>query len=390
MTSKRRRKGTGSLFLRPGSPYIQLKIVLNNKVHKESTKTRDWNEAERILRERLGQLDHGILPGSRNVKFSDLARDMEDDYMLKKHKSLKDLQSRMKRHILPHFGGRKAVEITGADVVEYVRMRQSQKASNGEINRELNHINRAFKLGLMHDKVYRKPSFELLPEPKHRRGTYWRDEEVAVLLKHLPTNIQPLILFMYYTGWRVSEVQSLRWHNVNFEFRQIQLDPGSTKNARGEERIFPFIPGLEELLLGQHKHTRELEVKIGKGIPWVFHRNGKEIRYFTRDWYRAVKTCNFVGKKRHDFRSTAARNLLKLGFQELEVLTMVGWKSLYMLQYYCIIDSRDLHERADRLRRRSPEEGPQNREVKDSAEVQKDICLSLSRLWRKDIEEHEK
>jgi integrase len=145
-------------------------------------------------------------------------------------------------------------------------------------------------------------------------------------------------------------MSNLRWHNVDFEAREIRLDFGRTKNEKGEKRIFPFIPGLEELLYKQRDHTSYIEKESGKLIPCVFHRNGREIRAFNKDWYKAMKAAGIAGKKRHDFRSTAARNLLKLGFLPHEVCRMVGWKSVEMLYYYAIIDTSDLHEKAQKLR----------------------------------------
>jgi len=92
-------------------------------------------------------------------------------------------------------------------------------------------------------------------------------------------------------------------------------------------------------------------------IPWIFHRNGNEIRSFNKEWYAALKDHDekakdgliFKGKKRHDFRSSAARRLYReYGFLPHEICRMVGWNSEEMFHYYCIVAEEDLQETARR------------------------------------------
>lgn len=60
--------------------------------------------------------------------------------------------------------------ISGDVLTSYVQHRQVAGLANGTINRELSVLGKAFKLGLEHGKVLRRPVIHLLKEarPRHR------------------------------------------------------------------------------------------------------------------------------------------------------------------------------------------------------------------------------
>ena len=66
---------------------------------------------------------------------------------MNKKKSLDDTERRIKKHLLPFFGNRRAAAIGTDDFLKYIAMRQKAGASNGTINREFTILKRAFSLG---------------------------------------------------------------------------------------------------------------------------------------------------------------------------------------------------------------------------------------------------
>src|SRR5207245_212014 len=155
----------------------------------------------------------------------------------------------------------------------YIEKRQRAGFSNGSINRELAALKRAFHLAvtgklLSHDHV---PSIELLQEAPPRSGFFEPDQFQAVL-KRLPPPIQPVALFGYETGWRLREIITLQWRQVDLQAGSVRLDPGTTKNREG--RVAYLSPRLLAVLQAQADATRQLGLRRGCIIPWVFHRNG--------------------------------------------------------------------------------------------------------------------
>lgn len=344
---KRGRKGLGSLFIPANTKYIQLKI---GEAVRESTHTTDMLQAERIRRERLRELDEGISPESKTVTVAKLTNELENDYRRRNRRSIKTLQGRLRNHVLPKLGIMRAVEISPVVIDDYVDDRRQEGACDRTINHELKCLTKAFRIGLKRKMIAQPLYVEWLPEPNYGLGDIWKDEQFALILPHLPGPINRLVRFENFTGWRVSDVQNLRKDNVDWDACEIRLDRGSSKNMAGHHRVFPFLPVLEEVLIEQRDENDRVEKQTGQSFPWFFNRDGKKVCDYRNDWYYAIHTAGIVGLRRHDFRATALDRLLKLGFTPEEVMVMIGWKSLRMLEYYLKIDVRRLHEHAAKLR----------------------------------------
>ena len=86
-----------------------------------------------------------------------LIQDLLTEYRTNGRRSLKDVERRCKKHLLPFFGGRRASSVTTADVRRFVELRQKAQASNGEINRELAALKRAYSLAIHGGTLLAKP-----------------------------------------------------------------------------------------------------------------------------------------------------------------------------------------------------------------------------------------
>jgi integrase len=180
----------------------------------------------------------------------------------------------------------------------------------------------------------------------------------------LPEPLRPALQFAYWTGWRVQdEVMALTWAQVDFVTGTVRLEPNTTKSDQG--RVFPFsaLPELAALLQRQREETSQTERRLGQVIPYVFHRNGKPIRTIYKSWRAACKRAAVVklggletvvrprllGRTPHDFRRTAARNLIRAGVPQHVVMKLCGWKTDAMFRRYAIVDERDLRDAVELL-----------------------------------------
>jgi integrase len=156
-----------------------------------------------------------------------------DDYRTNGKKTLRDVEHRINRHLSPFFGGKRAKDISAADVQAFIAKRQSADASNGEINRELTLLRRAYNLGLQAELAVKKPAIRMLKEPPARQGFFEQNEYESLLAK-LPDYLRPPITFAYWTGWRIySEILPLTWSQVDLEEGTVRLLAGETKNDEG-------------------------------------------------------------------------------------------------------------------------------------------------------------
>ena len=169
-----------------------------------------------------------------------------------------------------------------------------------------------------------RPHIPMLAERNVRRG-FLEPGQFADVLAHLPSALKPLLEFAYLTGWRLkSEVMPLEWRQVDWQGRQVRLDPGTTKN--GEGRTFPFTAAIEAVLTAQKAEHDRLKAK-DQIVPLVFHRNGKRTRRVRTAWASACKGAGVPGRLLHDMRRSAVRNLERQGVSRSAAMAMVGHKT---------------------------------------------------------------
>jgi hypothetical protein len=181
----RRPNGTGCVYQRPDSPVWWLKYSRHGKAYRESTKTTDRKKADKMLRNRLAEITTGTFvgPQGERVKIQELAEDMVREYRINARKSIDDVETRLRMHLLPFFGCLRALDVTSELIARYVDSRQQKQAKNATINRELAVLKRMFRLGLQATpaKVLRMPAFPHLRENNVRKG-FLEDAKLHALL----------------------------------------------------------------------------------------------------------------------------------------------------------------------------------------------------------------
>lgn len=297
----------------------------------------------------------------QRVKFWELAKAVVQYYDVNELRSRDDIECRYRVHLIPFFGNRKAVTINGAMIGDYIALRKSEGASNATVNRELEAMKRAFKLGVQQETFPQVPYIPHLKESNVRTGFFTRPE-VDRLCAHLPEPLGRFVLFAFLTAWRCDEIRNLKWSNVDFERGEIRLEPGTTKTDAG--RVFPLTSELRSLI-GVPK------IRTIVNFPWVFERRQQQVKSFRKTWARAcmaaglpctieteivtVKAGPRKGEKRtkitritakhlfHDLRRSGVRELAKI-LGEKRAMQRTGHKSRSVFDRYSIVSDFDLTE----------------------------------------------
>jgi integrase len=286
-----------------------------------------------------------VTPQAERLRFENLAEDFRTDYRINRKRSL-DKAERSVRHLARSFGGMRAREITTDRVRAFIQQRQKAGVSNAEINRELAALKRMFNLALRAGRLFSKPYIPSLHENNVRKG-FFEEEAFRAILAELPNPLKPVVLFDYYCGWREEEVLGLTWRQVDLEAGTVRLEPGATKNQDGRLVVLPTE--LHVALREQRLKTSVLERMQGQIIPWVSHRNGKQVRDFRTAWQSACRRVGQPGWIMHDFRRTAARNLVRAGIPERITMMITGHKTRSVFDRYHIVSEGDLREAARKL-----------------------------------------
>jgi integrase len=311
-------------------------------------------------------LDRGASRGrTRSASRSRTSRRiLLDDYRANGRKS--EARARQSFAHVEDFFGRecRALDITADRLTAYRSRRTEAGAFPSTIRNELAALKRAFNLALLAGRLPSKPAFPAMTVDNARSG-FFEEEEFRAVAGNLRADLQAVVEFMYYTGWRRGEVQSLQWSQVDLKAGVIRL--WTSKNGEGRTLPFHALPALVDLMRRQREATEALERESGRIVPWVFWRrrglgvaqDGQPIRGFRRAW---IAACDRAGLARrvvdargralkviprripHDFRRTAVRNMERAGVSRSVAMKITGHKTESVYRRYAIVSEADLAE----------------------------------------------
>ena len=335
---RRRLHGLGRVFQRGSVWWVA--YYYRGEEKRESSRSDKETDARKLLKKRLGEIGRGRLlgPSEEKVTFEDLAADLIRDYETNAKKSQRSAELSA-RHLREFFGLSQAIDITTDRVRSYISQRQAEHASNASINRELAALKRMFSLAVQAGKLSAKPYVPTLEERNARTG-FLDHASFLKLHAELPEYLRDPVSFLYRSGWRLSEMKSLEWRDVDTAGKVIRLRPEVSKN--GDGRVLP----LHDELLDVIERAREKRLV---GCPFVFHRRGKRIGDFRKMWRNACKAAKLGAVLVHDFRRTAVRNLVRAGVPEGVAMKLSGHRTRSVFERYNIVSETDLLEASEKL-----------------------------------------
>ena len=339
----------GSVYKRNGIWYIRFRY--RGREYRETSKSPKRGDAMALLQKRRAEVVSGQLrPAVERTTFDDLVRLIEADYVANGRRSIRDMRSRVVQ-LRAKLGKYLPVDVTHEMLLAYVEKRRAEGAAPATIRYEIVVLGRMYALAVHAGLLTTKPPLPTIRLRNTRTG-FFEPMEVERVLAALPEDLRPAIEFAYITGWRIGEIRSLTWAQVDVDACVVRLEPGSTKNDEG--RTFPFghHPRLAALIVRQGERTLPLQKQRGKIIPWVFWLDGEPIRDFRKTWKRACVAAGCPDRLVHDFRRTAVRNLVRAGVPEKIAMQLTGHKTRSVFDRYDIVSEADLSAAVEKLAER--------------------------------------
>jgi len=272
------------------------------------------------------------------VGFEDLAGMLRSDYLVNGRRSLGKIDDCL-IHLRAYFGFDRAVDITTDRIKAYIVERQAKgegqekDAASATINRELAALKRAFNLAVQAERLSHAPHIQMLEEHNARQG-FVEHAEFLARREHLPGHLKDAVTFLYLTGWRVSEMQSLEWRDVGLGGKAVRLRPELSKNKDSREVTFSLLPELAEIF-ARARENRRLDCRH------VFHQVGKPLRDFRGLWSAACENAKLGEVLVHDLRRTAVRNLVRAGVPERVAMEITGHRTRAVFERYNIVSQAD-------------------------------------------------
>ena len=305
---------------------------------------------QKLTLKETGKLD----PAESRIKIDTIAALYLADRAGAAPKSHSWLKATWENHLEPFFGGYLASRITTEKMIEYRNERLEAGASPTTVNKELTILRAIFYHGFEDytpPKVSRMPKFpEHLKEPPPRQG-FLTDEQYDALQIHAQYPWLKALLAMAYTfGFRRSELvgrpqrkqSPMRVKQIDLTNRTIHLFAGETKNDEG--RVVKMTDEVYDCL-----RVCVAEKKPDDAVfTW---EDGSEVKDFRGSWSKMTKAAG-VNILLHDFRRSAARNLLRAGVSRDVAKRITGHRTDSMFSRYAIVAEGDLAEAAVKLEAR--------------------------------------
>jgi integrase len=182
---------------------------------------------------------------------------------------------------------------------------------------------------------------------KHKKRSFkiepLTDDEVGKLLEEAKLlkdgYYYPHILCALRTGMRIGEIKALKWKDIDFKKRQIEVRRSCrrgriTGTKTDKRRRVDMTPHLTETLKELRTRQKRDSLKNGQPVPeWVFANKWGKI--FSRDTFenalnRCLEEANLRRIRIHDLRHTYATIRLMRGHNVGDVSYQLGHSSIKM------------------------------------------------------------
>jgi integrase len=342
----------GTLYKQRNSRFWWLRIGYQGRIICQSTKTADKRAAQDVLKHKRQELEAARggfihLPNleARKVTVTELLDALIADFKVRERRSLKGARSHIKR-VRQELGAVRAVDLRAKHLIDYQITRKQAQAAGGTINRELSLLRRAIRPFLEEQRL---PLPRVAPLPENVREGFFTRAEVTTLIQHLPEDLRDFVSFGFLTGWRKSEIASLRWADIDEEAKTVQLSWRKSKNKQARTMA---LEGELAAIIKRQSVARAERIVEGVDSPYVFVRKAGSVRRtrlkawpvadFRTAWATACKAAGLEGRLFHDLRRSAARNMDRAGVSRHIAMQITGHKTESMYRRYNIVTESDI------------------------------------------------
>jgi integrase len=335
--SKARERGQGSIINRPGTKNLYIRYYATDGRQIQEAVGSDVKQvAEELLQQRLGERGLGIKPAQdvKTLKYENLR-----DSFLEEHENSRSASIPSSiQHLNGFFAEMSVLDIDTDCLRAFIKAMREKGFADPTIRRVLTNLRTMFNQAKREGKVRHTdvPYFPMPADSKPRKG-FLAPDQFNVLLKNIPAHLKPVVEFCYITGCRIGAAKKITWAMVSRDCSEIELPGEITKT--GEPLTLPLVGPLAEVAATLKRLFRD-EAKP------VF--DVRDLRY---SWYKACaaagfgvyesKKRKFVGLKLHDFRRSAARNLIRAGVDRGTAMSITGHRTESIFERYNISDAND-------------------------------------------------
>ncbi len=178
-------------------------------------------------------------------------------------------------------------------------------------------------------------------EEDNVREGFLEHNQYVILRDELPDHQRLILVIGYHLGMRRGEILKL----LGTSGLERKPRPATEKADKGKKARIAPLYGELRAWLDMAYTSRD------PACSFIVARQGHRISEVKTARKKACERANFPELLVHDLRRTAARNMLRPGIPEKQIMLIAGWKTRSMFDRYHIVDERDIHEAGKKLAR---------------------------------------
>jgi integrase len=319
-----------------------------------ATGSDDPNNAHQKLVDLVAARGNGHRPAPNGkITMQHLFDGLIAHYVRQDYKTTDWVKRRIRLHLGPKLGHLKPTEVTKATIFHYIDQRKAETSrygkpyENATINRDLSDLRESFKLALDSETITYMPSFKKVFLQETVRENQPEPEECEAILQTETVREQPWLAvyyqFLWGTGHRKNAVLNVEWKHINFKTGKWYAPSKLQKNKKANWS--PLLPNLLEVL----KVWNDYSMKYFPDCPYVFHRDGVQVKEFYTAHDKAMEQAGIPGTWIHDFKRVFYHNGTEAGIDGKTLRELCNQKSRSMEDRYKIVFDRDQQIAVKRL-----------------------------------------
>lgn len=259
-------------------------------------------------------------------------------------------------HIRPYFGNKK-IDLIKASQIAMWQNKLLEKLSSKRVKSVRTVFNTFFD-DAMRDEIIVKNPFALVKGPKQediRDKIPFTVEEIYQILDHISDSMKAFFAIGFFTGMRTGEIIGLKWIDVNFDERIIQVRRSrrqgveSVPKTKNSIRDVEIIDALMPYLINHRERAKDEAVYIFETFKKEpFNTCAKIAEWY---WKPTLKALGIKYRNLYQMRHSFASMMISEGEDILWVSSMLGHKDSSMtLEKYARYIKRQDRKRATFLK----------------------------------------
>lgn len=319
-----------SIYKKNGKYYCRGRVN-GERYNKSCTGASNVQEAKVIedsIRYKIRLKQEGLLKDEKSYS----VEYMMNKYLLAcKRNSTYIIAKLFTKRIKEYFGESKNIlDIKPTDVDKFRQSLLDAGKTMATANRHFTALKRAYNIMIKDGLINYNPTNSVKKfKEDGRRTRYLSKEEFKRLVKVMPDYLYAIVVTAIQTGFRKQNVLRLRWEQINFDSRTIELLQSENKGKKHIQK--PITDTLYNLL-------QKLNPKPS-GYVFVNPRTGKPYTDIRKAFNTALKRANITGLVFHDLRRTFGTWLIKNGVDIRTVQHLLDHEDISTTQRYLALSS---------------------------------------------------